>query len=159
MTKNPNSKIQFRALDSTFTQTHPTLLPQEGEAEQDVFPPWKFTKRWWHNQVEQQHSHVTRAVLNLVAASAAEIELGAMFLNAQEEKMIHLILMELGHPQSPTTMHVDNTTAMGIVDNTIKRQWSSGNNCRIFLMSLTTQDKIIWETIHPKHTLGKSTGM
>jgi hypothetical protein len=34
-----------------------------------------------------------------VAAYAAEVELGALFLNAQEAKGIWLVLGELGHPQ------------------------------------------------------------
>ena len=38
-------------------------------------------------------------ILKLVAALAAEAELGALFLNAQEAKIMRLILIELGHPQ------------------------------------------------------------
>ena len=68
--------------------------------------------------------HVTCTILKLVAASAAEAELGALFLNAQEAKVIQLVLAELGHPQPPTPIHIDNTTTVGIVNNTIKRQRS-----------------------------------
>ena len=64
--------------------------------------------------------HITCTILKLVAASAAEAELGALFLNAQEAKVIRLVLEELGHPQPPTPIHVDNTTTGGIVNNTIK---------------------------------------
>ncbi len=55
---------------------------------------------------------------------AAEAELGALFLNAQEAKVLRLVREELGHPQPPTPIHVDNTTTVGIVNNTIKRQRS-----------------------------------
>ena len=68
--------------------------------------------------------HVTCTILKLVAASATEAELGALFLNAQEAKVIRLVLEELGHPQPPTLIHVDNTTTVGIDNNTIKRQQS-----------------------------------
>jgi hypothetical protein len=64
--------------------------------------------------------HITCTILKLVAASAAEAELGALFLNAQEAKVIRIVLKELGHPQPPTPIHVDNTTTVGIVNNTIK---------------------------------------
>ena len=64
------------------------------------------------------------SVLRNVAASAAEAELGALFHNAKETKVIRLILNELGHPQPPTPIHIDNTTVTGIVNNTIKRQRS-----------------------------------
>ena len=63
---------------------------------------------------------ITSAILKLVAASAAEAELGALFLNRQEAKVIRLILAKSGHPQPPTPMHVDNTTTVGIVNNTTK---------------------------------------
>ena len=68
--------------------------------------------------------HITYAILKLEVASAAEAELGSLFLNTREATIIRLILHELGHPQPPTPIHVDNTTAVGIVDSTIKRQRS-----------------------------------
>ncbi len=46
--------------------------------------------------------HITCAILKLVATFAAEAELGALFLNAQQTKVLRLILAELGHPQPPT---------------------------------------------------------
>ncbi len=76
--------------------------------------------------------HVTCTILKLVAASAAEAELGALFLNAQEAKVIRLVLAELGHPQPPTPIHIDNTTTVGIVNNTIKRQRSRSMEMRYF---------------------------
>jgi hypothetical protein len=76
--------------------------------------------------------HVTCTFLKLVAASAAEAELGALFLNAQEAKVIQLVLEELGHPQPPTPMHIDNTTTVGIVNNTFRRQPSGAMEMRYF---------------------------
>ena len=64
--------------------------------------------------------HVTCTILKLVTASAAEAELGALFLNAQDAEVFRLVLAELGHPQPPTPIHIDNTTTVGIVNNTIK---------------------------------------
>ena len=42
--------------------------------------------------------HITCTILKLVAASAAEAKLGALFLNAQEAKVLWLTLNNLGHP-------------------------------------------------------------
>ena len=67
---------------------------------------------------------VTCAILKLVASSAAEAELGALFLNTKEARIVRLTLAELGHPQPQTPIHIDNTTTVGIVNNTIKRQRS-----------------------------------
>jgi hypothetical protein len=45
--------------------------------------------------------HVLCTILKFVAASASEAELGALFLNAKEAKVMRLTLEELGHPQPP----------------------------------------------------------
>jgi hypothetical protein len=37
---------------------------------------------------------------------------------------MQLVLKEFRHPQPPTPIHINNTTTVGIVNNTIKRQWS-----------------------------------
>jgi hypothetical protein len=76
--------------------------------------------------------HVTCTTLKLVAASAAEAKLGALFLNAQEAKVFRLVLVELGHPQPPTPIHIDNTTTAGIVNNTIKQKRSRSMEMRYF---------------------------
>ena len=55
-------------------------------------------------------------ILKLVAASAAEIELGALFLNTMKVNSLRLTLHKLGHPQPSTPIHVDNKTAVGIVN-------------------------------------------
>jgi hypothetical protein len=68
--------------------------------------------------------HITCTILKLVAAFATKAKLGALFLNAQEAKVLRLVFEKLGHPQPPTPIHIDNTTTIGIVNNTIKRQWS-----------------------------------
>jgi hypothetical protein len=68
--------------------------------------------------------HITCTLLKLVATSAAKAELGALFLNTQEAKVIQLVLKELRHPQPPTPIPINNTTTVSIVNNTIKRKWS-----------------------------------
>ena len=76
--------------------------------------------------------HITCTILKLVAAFAAEAELGALFLNAQEAKVLQFVLKELGHPQPPIPIHINNTTTVGIVNNTIKRQRSRAMEMRYF---------------------------
>jgi hypothetical protein len=57
-------------------------------------------------------------------ASAAEAELGALFLNCKEGIIFQLTLEELGHPQLQTPVHCDNATTIGIANNTVKWQQS-----------------------------------
>ena len=68
---------------------------------------------------------VIAAILKNVMASAAEAELGGLFLNEKETVDLREILREMGHPQNePTTIQTDNSTAMGIANNTIKQRRS-----------------------------------
>ena len=62
------------------------------------------------------------AILRFVVASAAEAELGALFLNCKEGMIFCLTLEELGHPHPRTPVHCDNATAASITNNTVKRQ-------------------------------------
>ena len=63
-------------------------------------------------------------IMKFVASSAAEAELGALFMNAKEVRIIRLTLKELGRPQPPTPIHCDNATAAGIANGSVKRQCS-----------------------------------
>ena len=76
--------------------------------------------------------HITCVILKLVAALTAEAELGSLFFNTQEMKVIRLVLHKLGHPQPHMPTHVDNTTAVGIVNITTKCQQSRAFKCATF---------------------------
>eukprot|EP00804_Cyclotella_cryptica_P027666 CCRYP_010273-RA/>CCRYP_010273-RA protein AED:0.51 eAED:0.57 QI:0/0/0/1/0/0/2/0/207 len=73
--------------------------------------------------------HVLCTILRFVAASVTEAEVGALFLNAKEAKIVRLTLEELGHPQPPTPIL---STTVGIVNNAIKRQKSRSMEMRYF---------------------------
>jgi hypothetical protein len=66
------------------------------------------------------------AVLNIaqliktVMSSAAEAELGALYINACKAVPQCLTLAEMGHKQPPTPMRTDNSTAVGVVNNNIQ---------------------------------------
>jgi hypothetical protein len=68
--------------------------------------------------------HTLCSILQFVVALAAEAELGALFLNCQEGMTFKSTLEDLGHPQPKIPVHCDNATAIGIANNTIKRQRS-----------------------------------
>jgi len=92
---------------------------------------------------------VTCAITKIVAASAAEAELGALFINAKEAKIIRILLAELGHLQPPTPIHVNNTTAVGIVNNTIKRERSGSMEMRYFWLLDQEAQKYMDVRHHP----------
>ena len=63
------------------------------------------------------------AVLNItqlikaVMSSAAEAEMGAIFLNLRGVILVWNVLIEMGHPQGKTPIQTDNSIAYGIVNN------------------------------------------
>ncbi len=66
--------------------------------------------------------HTLCSILRFLVASAAEAELGALFLNFQEGMIFKTTLKDLGHPQPKILVHCDNVTAARIANNLIKQQ-------------------------------------
>jgi hypothetical protein len=58
-------------------------------------------------------------IIRAVMSSAAEAELGALFINAKTAVSMHHTLEELGHPQPPTPIQTDNKTANDLLTNKI----------------------------------------
>ena len=69
-------------------------------------------------------------ILRNIMASAAEAEYGALFLNGQASIPIRAKLIEMHHPQPPTPIQVDNSTALGIANNSIKQKRSKAMDMR-----------------------------
>jgi hypothetical protein len=69
-------------------------------------------------------------VLKHVMSSAAEAEIGAVFINAKEGAVLRTTLEELGHPQPPTPMETDNTTATVYSNGTIKQKRTKAMDMR-----------------------------
>jgi hypothetical protein len=70
--------------------------------------------------------HNNGAVLNIaqlikaVMSSAAEAELGALYINAREAVPMRQLLTEMGHIQPSTPIQTDNSTACGVVNSNIQ---------------------------------------
>jgi hypothetical protein len=71
---------------------------------------------------------IVASVIKNVVASAAESEVGACFHNAQSGAPLRVTLTELVHTQPPMPLCTDNSTAFGILNETIKqkdqKQWT-----------------------------------
>ena len=76
--------------------------------------------------------HTLFTIIKRVASLEAEADLGVMFLNAQEGLKHRLSLEEMVHYQPPTPIHFDNTTSLGIANNTVKQQLSRAMNMRYY---------------------------
>jgi hypothetical protein len=61
------------------------------------------------------------SVIKKVVASADESEVGVCFQNAQSGAPLRVTLSELGQIQPATPLRTDNSTAFGILNETIKK--------------------------------------
>jgi hypothetical protein len=78
---------------------------------------------------------IVSKVLKHVMPSAAEAEIGAVFINAKEGAVLRTTLEELGHKQPPTPMKTDNTTATGYINGTIKQKRTKAMDICTFIGS------------------------
>jgi hypothetical protein len=58
-------------------------------------------------------------IIRAVMSSAAEAELGALFINAKTAVLMRHTLEEMGHPQPQTPIQTDNKTANDLLTNKI----------------------------------------
>ena len=75
---------------------------------------------------------VIATIIKNVMASAAEAEIGALFINARHALPIRVTLIELGHPQPATPLETDNSTANGIMNKTVKQNRSKEIDMRFY---------------------------
>ena len=61
-------------------------------------------------------------IIKAVMSSAAEAELGALFINCREAIPARHALKIMGHKQPPTPIQTNNTTALGVVNKNIARK-------------------------------------
>jgi hypothetical protein len=64
--------------------------------------------------------HNVAKIIKGVMSSAAEAELGAMYINARKAVEIRIILEEMGHKQPATPIQVDNSTTEGIINKRVQ---------------------------------------
>ena len=86
--------------------------------------------------------------LRHVVASAAEAEASGLYHNAQTILPIRTLLEALGHPQKPTIIKSDNSTAIGFVEKTIQMKKSKSWDMRLCWLrdrELQSQFKVFWE--------------
>ena len=74
--------------------------------------------------------YVLAKIQKNVLWSAAEAEIGATYANAREYIPIHNMMIDMGHPQPPTPIQVDNTMAVGFANSTIKQKMLKAINMR-----------------------------
>ena len=74
---------------------------------------------------------ISRIMPNMMG-SASEAEIGATYINGQEAIPIFTLLHKLGHPHTATPIQVNNSTADGFANDTIKQKRSKAIDMRFY---------------------------
>jgi hypothetical protein len=61
-------------------------------------------------------------IIKAVMSLAAGAKIGALYINCWEAVPACHTLEFLGHPQSPTPIQIDNTMALGVVNNNVMKK-------------------------------------
>eukprot|EP00957_Ditylum_brightwellii_P158749 12083323-Ditylum_brightwellii.AAC.1 len=64
--------------------------------------------------------------------SAAEAEVGGLYINCQRREEFRVALKEMGHPQPPTIVITNNPTAEGIVNNRVKQRRTRATDMQFY---------------------------
>jgi len=95
--------------------------------------------------------HIHCSILREICSSAAEAELGALFHNGKEACPLRIALEELGHTQPPTPLQTDNSTAFGVINDTVKQRRTKAMDMRFYW----TRDRVRQGQFHVYWRPGK----
>ena len=149
---HPDAEIIFRASDMVIHNHSDAAYLVASEARSRA---GGFTYMGNHKgkpQIINGAISVIAKIIKSVMSSAAEAEVGALFMNAKAIIPLRITCEELGHIQPATPMRTDNNTAEGIMNGTIKQNRSKAIDMRFYwLKDRVTQGQfhIYWE---PGHT-------
>ena len=76
--------------------------------------------------------HSIYQIMSNVMGSAAKSRIGAAYINGQKAVPIRTLLLKIGHPQPATPIQVNNYTADGFTNDTIKQKLSKAINMRLY---------------------------
>ena len=73
-------------------------------------------------------------IIKNVMTSAADAEIGALFINTRQAIPARYLLEEMGHKQPPTSIQTDNTTALGFVNKNLQPKATKSTDMQHWFM-------------------------
>ena len=129
---SPNSKVLYCASDMILYNHSDASFLVASRARSRAGGYTYFGNKSTNKEIINGPIAVIAKVIKSVMSSAAEAEIGALYINAQELAPLRVTCEELGHPQPATPMQTDNTTACGIINQTYKQHRSKSNDMRFW---------------------------
>ena len=85
--------------------------------------------------------HNVAQIIKTVMSSAAEAELGALYINCREAIPARHLLKAMGHKQPPTPMQTDNSDALGVATNKIHPKRTKAMDMRFHWLRCGTNQR------------------
>jgi hypothetical protein len=134
---HPETKIRYHESDMILHIHSDAIYLSENEAKGRA---GEFFYMGSNNKTDKKLTNgailIIGKVLKHVMSSAAETEIGAVFINAKEGAVLRTTLEELGHKQPPTPMETDNDTATGYSNGIIKQKRTKSMDMRFYFQNL-----------------------
>ena len=73
-------------------------------------------------------------IIRNVMTSAADAEIGALYINSRQAIPARYTIEEMGHKQPPTPMQTDNTTALGFVTKNLQPKATKSTDMKHWFM-------------------------
>jgi hypothetical protein len=128
---HPEATIRFKASDMILHIHSDASYLSEPKARSRV-GGYFYLGNGTHNPPINGAIHVVSQIMTNVMASAAEAEVGGLFINGQTACPLRSALEYLGHPQPATIIITDNECAKGIANDTVKQKRSKAIDMRFY---------------------------
>ena len=116
---NPSAIVTYRASDMVLTVHSDASYLSESKARSQAGGHF-FLSNNAQFPANNGAVHTVAQLIKAVMSSAAEAEIGAMFVNARDAVPACRTLEEMGHPQPKTPMQTDNAAAHMVVSNNVQ---------------------------------------
>jgi hypothetical protein len=97
-----------------------------------------------NNEAILNIAQLIKAIMSL----AAEAELGALYIDSRKAVPMCNLLQEMGHPQPPTPIQTNNSTALGVVTSNIQPRQTKAMDMRFYWLrdcNAQKQVKFFWQ--------------
>ena len=100
-----------------------------------------------NNSADPPNNGAVLAVFQIikdVMYSAADAKLGTLFINCRKSIPARHTLIKMGHPQHLTPVQTDNTTALGVIKNSIALRRTKAMDKRFHWLRDRIQQRQFW---------------
>ena len=144
---HPDARVRFVASDMILTLHSDCSFNSEPGSKSRAAGHWYLSKKDNHNLSNGAIMTLSK-IIKYVMSSAGEGEAASSYMNARAALPLRIALEEMGHPQPQTPVIMDNTSAIGLAESTMRPKRSKAYDMRVNWMKCREAQKhfkLIWE--------------